>query len=147
MSISFVHFAAIVSTALALAPAAAHAMELPNKIKLSEAEYLVVQKLYRGWQFLGIVVVVALTSTAVLIASENGQSRSFVAALIAFTCLVGTQVVFWAFTFPVNRATENWSKLPSNWIQMRRRWEFSHAASAVLNLIAFVAAVFAGLAL
>jgi len=145
MSMSLVHIVAIVSTALALAPAAAHVMELPNKIRLPEAEYLVVQKLYRGWQFVGIVVVVALVSTAMLAASENGASKSFVAALVAFMCLVGTQVVFWVFTFPVNRATGNWTKLPSGWIRMRRRWEFSHAASAVLNLVAFVAAVLAGL--
>jgi hypothetical protein len=26
--------------------------------------------------------------------------------------------------------------LPENWVELRRQWEFSHAASAVLNLIA-----------
>jgi hypothetical protein len=26
--------------------------------------------------------------------------------------------------------------LPENWVELRRQWEFSHATSAVLNLIA-----------
>jgi len=55
-----------VVAALALALTAAHLMELPHKIGLAGAEYLVVQRLYRGWQYAGIVVVGALISLAVL---------------------------------------------------------------------------------
>jgi hypothetical protein len=49
-------------------------------------------------------------------------------------------VVFWAFTFPANRATRNWTQAPRHWEALRRKWEYSHAASAVLNLVAFAAA-------
>jgi hypothetical protein len=28
--------------------------------------------------------------------------------------------------------------LPENWIELRRQWEYSHATSAVLNLIALI---------
>jgi hypothetical protein len=48
------------------------------------------------------------------------------------------------FTQPVNRATRNWTVLPpENWQQLRRQWEYSHAASAVLNLIALFALLYA----
>ena len=62
-------------------------------------------------------------------------------AWIAFLCIVGTQVVFWTFTYPVNRMTANWTFLPGDWWELRKRWEYSHAASAVLNLIALIALI------
>jgi hypothetical protein len=41
-------------------------------------------------------------------------------------------------TYPANPVTNNWTTLPENWAELRRQWEFSHAASAILNLIALV---------
>lgn len=71
----------------------------------------------------------------------RGATRTFRLTLIALLCIVGTQVVFWAFTFPANQATENWSMLPPNWEELRTRWEYSHAISAGLNLVALVALI------
>lgn len=141
-----VSFGAIFFSGLALVPAGAHAMELPNKIHLARDEYLVAQKLYRGWQRVAPVVILALASTAALV----GQMRTAgtapeAASIVAFLCIAATQVVFWTFTFPVNRATRNWTEAPSGWEALRRKWEYSHAASAVLNLVAFIAAVLASL--
>ena len=62
---------------------------------------------------------------------------------VAFLCIAATQVVFWAFTFPVNRTTRNWTTVPAEWTALRRKWEYSHAASAALNLLAFAAAILA----
>jgi len=53
----------------------------------------------------------------------------------------GTQIVFWTFTFPVNQQTSNWTVLPPDRARLRAQWEYSHAASAVLNLIALVALI------
>jgi hypothetical protein len=50
--------------------------------------------------------------------------------------------VFWTFTFPANQQTSNWTVLPENWMALRAQWEYSHAASAVLNLIALIALIF-----
>jgi hypothetical protein len=61
--------------------------------------------------------------------------------VIALLCIVGTQVVFWTFTFPTNQATANWSSLPPNWTELRAQWEYSHAVSAALNLVALVALI------
>jgi hypothetical protein len=126
-------------TALALVPSAAHLLELPNKINLSQDEYLTAQKLYRGWQFVGIVVIAALLSTVALALALRSQFESLVAAIVAVACIAGTQLIFWIFTFPVNLKTANWSTLPGDWLYLRRRWEYSHAAGAVLNLVAFIA--------
>jgi hypothetical protein len=137
MSKEFViQFCAILFTALALAPALAHVMELPNKIRMPRDAYLTVQSIYRGWQFVGIVVVGALVSTFLLM--QVADASAFAPALIAFLCIVATQVVFWVLTFPVNLRTRNWTNLAGDWLRLRRRWEFSHALSAALNLVAMV---------
>jgi hypothetical protein len=66
---------------------------------------------------------------------------AFALAWVAFLCIVGTQLVFWTFTQPVDRVTANWTFLPGDWSELRRRWEYSHAACAGLNLAALVALV------
>jgi hypothetical protein len=146
MSLDLVSFGAVVFSGLALVPGAAHAMELPNKIHMDRDEYLVAQKLYRGWQRVAPLVILALVSTAVLVwyAKDAGPAAE-AASIIAFLCIAATQIVFWAFTFPVNRATRNWTEAPADWHVLRRKWEYSHAASAALNLVAFVAATLASL--
>ena len=132
-------FLALLFCALALAPAAAHLLELPNKLGLSRDDYLTVQRIYHGWALLGIVVFGALVSTLVLTVLLRGRGRQFRLALMAFLCIAGTQVVFWTFTYPMNAQTANWTVLPpQGWEAMRAQWEFSHAASAGLNLAAVV---------
>jgi hypothetical protein len=139
-------FLALLFAALALAPALAHLLELPNKIGLSRDEYFTVQQIYSGWALLGIVVFGALFSTLALAILVRKRRREFVPALIAFLCIAATQAVFWTFTFPANEQTANWTVLPENWAALRVQWEYSHAASAVLNLIAFIAVILSVLA-
>jgi hypothetical protein len=141
-----VAFSAIFFCGLALVPAAAHALEMPNKIRLAREDYFVAQKLYRGWQFVASIVILALLSTAMLIGHARPAGPGPAAAsTVAFLCVAATQVVFWTFTLPVNRVTQNWTKVVPQWEQLRRRWEYSHASAAVLNLVAFVSAVLATL--
>lgn len=141
MGLNATRFLSLLFAALALAPALAHLLELPNKIGLSRDDYLTVQQIYRGWALLGIVVFGALLSALALAVMVRGRRKAFSLALTAFLCIAGTQVLFWAFTFPANQATGNWTMLPENWMALRTQWEYSHAASAVLNLIALVALI------
>lgn len=146
MGLKAVRFLALLLTALALAPALAHLLELPNKIGLSREEYLTVQQIYRGWALLGVVVIGALLANLVLAIMVRGKPKAFVPALVAFLGIAGTQVVFWTFTYPANRATSNWTMLPANWERLRAQWEYSHAVSAVLDLIALIALILSVLA-
>jgi hypothetical protein len=132
------YFLSLLFAALALGPAMAHLLELPNKINLSREDYLTVQQIYRGWNLLAVVVFGALLSTLVLTITVRRQRRAFIFALIAFLCIVGTQIVFWTYTYPTNQITNNWTTLPENWIALRRQWEYSHATSALLNLLAMI---------
>jgi hypothetical protein len=134
-------FLSLLFAALAFAPAAAHLLELPNKIGLSREAYLTAQQLYRGWALLGIVVVGALLSTFAYAVVVRKQRKAFTLAVIALLCLAGTQALFWTFTFPANELTDNWTVLPENWSVLRSQWEYSHAAGALLNLAALVALI------
>jgi hypothetical protein len=136
-------FMSLFFTALALAPALAHLLELPNKIHLSRQEYLTVQQIYRGWALLGIVVAGALLSTLVLTIMARQERKVFNLTLVALLCLVGTQIVFWTFTYPANQITNNWTVLPENWLEIRKQWEYSHATNAGLNLIALISLILA----
>lgn len=141
MALKTIRFLSLLFAALALVPAGAHLFELPNKIGLSAADYLTVQQIYRGWALFGFVVLPVLVLTLTLTIMSRGRGDAFIAALIAFLCIAGTQVVFWTYTYPANAQTNQWTMLPASWEQLRMQWEYSHAASAVLNLIAVIALI------
>jgi len=141
MTLLVFRFLALLFAALALAPALAHVFQLPNKMGLSRAEYETVQKLYEGWAWLGVIVAAALITTAVLAILVRSRPNELGWVVAALICIAGTQLVFWVWTFPVNQQTSNWTLLPENWVALRVQWEYSHAASAVLNFMALVALI------
>jgi hypothetical protein len=104
-------------------------------------EYKTVQQIYRGWNLFGIVVFGALISTLMLALTLRRCPAALRPALVAFLCIVGTQVILWSLTFPVNQTTANWTVLPANWTDLRAQWEYSHAASAGLNFVAVIALI------
>jgi hypothetical protein len=136
-------FLSLLFCALALAPAFAHLLELPNKIGLPRDEYLVVQQIYRGWWMLAVFVFGALLSTLVLTVMVRRRPGELGPALTAFLSIVAAQAIFWTFTYPTNQQTANWTLLPDNWGELRMQWEYSHAAGAILNLVALIAVIIA----
>ena len=123
-------------TAVAMSAGWAHLLELPAKMKLSREDYLTVQKIYRGWALLGIVVVAALVSSAALAFLQRGSGAAFYFSFLGFVCITLSLVVFYAMTFPVNKKTRNWTVSPQEWEFLRRRWEYSHALNAFLYFLA-----------
>jgi|SRR5689334_15534955 hypothetical protein len=138
MGLTIARFLSLLFVALSLAPAMAHVLELPHKIGMSAADYLIVQQIYRGWALLGVVILIALVSTLVVAILERQDDRGFWLSGSAFLCLVAAQIVFWTYTYPVNVETQNWTTLPDNWMSLRTHWEYSHATGAAFTLLAFV---------
>lgn len=131
----YVHLLAILATVLLCGPALAHLFELPNKMALDRADYLVVQQIYAGWSLFGIVVVIAFLATLALLQLRRGQLHAQVWVWGSLLCQVAAQVVFWTLTWPANQATENWTRLPeTGWEALRQRWEWAHGGGAVLTL-------------
>jgi hypothetical protein len=139
-------FLAPVLTALALVPGGAHLLELPNKLALGEAEYFTVQQIYRGWALLGIVLFAALFANLLFAVLLRRRGRDgFTLALAAFLLIAATLAIFFAWTFPANQATQNWTSAPANWEVLRTQWEWSHAVNALLTFLALCAATAASL--
>ena len=123
-------------TAIALGAGLAHLFELPNKIGLSAQDYLTVQRNYDNWWIVGLLVPLAFLAVLALSIALRSMGAPFVFALIATLLLVAEFAVFWGFTAPVNRATENWTMLPDNWQELPAQWEYSHAVRAILYVLA-----------
>ena len=136
-----VWFTSIVLTALSLGGGLAHLFAMPNKLRLTRDAYFVAQQVYRGWSWLGVLIGGAILSTLLLAIVEWRRAQTSLGAVAALACLIASQLVFWTFTFPANRATNNWTVIPANWNQLRLRWEFSHALGAFLTLAALVVLV------
>jgi len=135
--VRLLQFVAMVLTAVALVPFGAHLFALSNKIHLSENDYLIAQNIYRGWALLGIVLIGAALANFALTILVRGQRAPFVFTLLSLLCLLATLAIFFAFTFPTNQATNNWTEMPANWQQLRWQWEISHATNAVITFVAF----------
>jgi hypothetical protein len=134
-------FLAIVLTALALVPGGAHLFELPNKISLDQEHYFIVQSIYRGWALFGFVLFPALAANVVAAAMLRGKGGAFWLAVLAILCIAANLTIFFAWTYPANVATDNWTTIPANWSELRRQWEYSHAANAVLMFAALCSVV------
>lgn len=145
MFVKTVQFLALVLTALALVPAGAHLFELPGKIGLSQADYFVVQDIYRGWALFGVVLVGALLATCLLATLRRRQGLRLVLAGGAFLLVAATLVIFFTWTYPANQATQNWTVVPENWRALRSQWEYAHATNAVLTFLALCVLVFEAL--
>jgi hypothetical protein len=136
-------FFAILLTALALVPAGAHLFSLPNKLTMSQDEYFTTQQAYNGWALLGTVLIGALVADLVLALVLRGQWFACLLAILGVLALAATFALFFAFTFPANEATSNWTIAPENWDILRRQWEYSHAANALIIFVGFCAIVLA----
>jgi hypothetical protein len=51
--------------------------------------------------------------------------------------MLRTLAIFFAFTFPANQATADWTTVPDDWPFLRRQWEMSHAVNAIVTFLAF----------
>lgn len=115
ISYDIIFFIALLSTALALGAALAHALELPNKINLPERQYFIIQQAYRGWNQLGYLLVIELISMLAIAGLSRHEPRVLWPTLAAIFCLLCAQAVFWTFTYPANVATDNWTAIPTDW--------------------------------
>ena len=139
MALRAVQFLAVILTALALVPGGAHFFELPNKIGLAQDQYFTVQAIYRGWALFGVVLLGAIAANLALTIMVRRQQAPFWLALTALILVASTLAIFFAWAYPANQATNNWTVALANWETLRRQWEYAHATSAVLTFLALCA--------
>ncbi|HWK95756.1 MAG TPA: DUF1772 domain-containing protein [Pseudolabrys sp.] len=132
-------FIALFLTAFALVPGGSHAASLLTKLAMTQDAYFTAQAVYNGWSLFGIASLGALAANAALAFAVRKQIMPFRLMLLAVTCLAGGLAIFFAFTYPANVATANWTAVPADWQALRWQWEMSHVANAALTLAAFCA--------
>jgi len=118
-------------------PYGAHLFALPNKIGMTQEHYFIAQDAYRGWALLSLILFPAMLLNIALAMLLRGQRPAFALAVVGCLLMAATLAVFFAWTYPANVATQNWTVVPANWLELRRHWEYSHAANGVLNVLAF----------
>lgn len=138
--------AAVLTVAICLVPEGAHLFEMFSKLGLPPGQYMTVQKIYDGWALFGVVIVLALLSTLGLAIAAWRRRVARYFSLASFAAVLGTQVIFWYFIYPMNALTRNWTKMPDDLEVVRRQWEYGHAVNAVLALLALIMIVAAVLA-
>lgn len=134
-------FVALFATGLSAGVALSHLLELPNKMPLEARDYLLVQQhLYEGFgRVVGSIELVAFLATVVVVVLVRRRRIPFLLTLFALMCLAIAQVVWQLHNGPVNQAVDTWTAttMPSNWMTYRDRWEYAHAARAMLYTVGF----------
>lgn len=130
-------FAALLLTAIALVPGGAHAASLMTKMAMTQPDYFIAQMTYNGWALFGIAQIAALGVNVALAIALRHETRPFRLSIATVACLVAGLAIFFAFTYPANVATQNWTVAPADWQALRWQWEVSHAVNAALTLTGF----------
>jgi hypothetical protein len=141
-------FLALVLTALILGGAFCHVLELPVKMTLDPADYIVVQQIYGGFGPVGAVLEPGAIAASIVLAFLRRRRRGFGAAVIGVLFLLAA-LASWAVV--VNPVNAHWAaagphSVPPDFESLRARWEYGHALHAALLFAAFVSVVVSVLA-
>jgi hypothetical protein len=136
----------IMLTALSMGTALCHLLEMPAKITYEGALWLtLLQTLYPpAFGTIGAFFEVGAVVTAVVLAFLVRHRPAFVWTLLGALCLVVAHAAFWIWVAPVNATMSPLTPetLPADWMRLRNQWEYTHAARAVLQIVALGALVF-----
>lgn len=146
MRLRIVRFLHLLVLALALALPFAHVAEIPGKLQLPSPVWIEVQhNLYVGFAWIGAFVeigAILLSWTVVLM--TRGRRPAFAWSLVTAICVTVALPVWMIFIDPINTeriAVWTSATLPHDWTATRDRWEFLHAARAVLFVVGLCAAL------
>jgi hypothetical protein len=147
-----------VLVAIAMAPALAHAMEYPGKMRLSRDAYLTVQPIYYpGFTVAGGAAEVGglIASIILTILTPRGTMGFWLTGAAALG-MIGMQIIFWIYTQPANRfwlqsvtlgdvgkgffaaGQSRSDNSAADWRRLRDRWEYSHIVRAGLVFLSFL---------
>ena len=141
---TFLRVFALALMALILIPSGAHLFELAAKIGLDRESYFTVQGVYAGWSLFSVPIIAAILVNMLLYFMERRDHPATAHwALIGAALTVMSLGIFFAWVFPANQATANWTIRPDEWEVLRRNWEYGHAANAILVGCAFLSTALA----
>ena len=133
----------------------AHALELPGKLRLDEAAYKTVQRIYYPGFTLGGLIgeFGGMIALAVLVYLMPFGTSRFWWTAAALLLLVTSHGTYWLMTHPVNNfwvkdfamsspGTAFFStfagRRAGHWTDLRNVWELSHVIRAGLDMLSFI---------
>jgi hypothetical protein len=127
----------VISTAVTMAAAVAHLMELPAKMRYEPSLWVKLHRtMYPNFgRTAGPAEAAAVISTALLAWRMRRQRPEvFHAAAVAAAFLGAAHAIFWSVVQPVNVEVARWplDAIPQDWTTRRDRWEYGHAVRAGL---------------
>jgi hypothetical protein len=145
---------------LTMALALAHALEYPGKMRLTQQEYLAVQRIYYpGFTYAGAAEPLGVFALIVLFIYTPAGSPNFWLELGAIVAAIITHALYWALTAPANKVWLSDEKLSSSaqaffrpradrssardWRTWRAQWEASHLYRTLTATAAFILLVIA----
>ncbi len=140
----------LLCVAITMGLSLAHALELPGKLRLGEAEYRIVQSVYYpGFTIGGLIGelggIIVLIGVLVLLPKET---RRYCWTVVSLVLLCAVHAVYWLMTHPVNNFWVSTVPKPKaastffgtfaqgerDWRQLRRQWESSLIVRACLGM-------------
>ncbi len=157
----------VILVVLAMAPALAHALELPGKLRVAQELYFAMPPIYYpGFAIAGMSEPLGIISTIILLLLTPLESADFWLTLVALLGLIGMPAVYWLFVHPVNQFWLQGEQLsgvgagvfslasasrrgrqretgPMDWTAWRDRLEYSHVVRTGLATVSLMALVIA----
>jgi hypothetical protein len=140
-------FITIILTAMTMALAFCHLMEMPARMTWDAELWMRVTAiggLYRMFGSVGAFLEVGAVVAVILLSFlVRGRQRAFGWTLAGAACLVVSHLIWWLLVFPANNEFARWTltSIPADWEKWRAQWEYTHAARAVLQLLGLGALV------
>jgi hypothetical protein len=154
------HVIAITLVTFAVAPAVAHALELPGKVRLPKEAHVTVQQIYYpGFTTAGVGEFAAFIAVRScfgplrvapwLSGSHSAPCSEFSPCKLSIGSRFTHSTILAAgrnlgaadsrfFSFDPSRRQQDRSRQPYDWTRLRDRWERSHLVRAMLALVSLV---------
>jgi hypothetical protein len=135
-------FVTLMLTALSVGMALCHLMERPARRNYAPALWSRVTNVEGTYRLFGPPVGASIEGGALIAAVAlsifvRKRRPAFTLTLFGAACMAAVQVAWWLFVFPVNSQMVNWTpgSLPANFTELRDKWERTHAARAILQIV------------
>jgi hypothetical protein len=133
-------FATIVLCALLVTLGFGHLWQLAPRMAYDAPMWFVTLDLYEQFGPAGpgpVIEVGALFTTAVLAVMVRSRAPAYGLTVLAAGALGLGMAIWWAVVFPVDEAMAGWTleTIPPDWTALRARWEYAHAARAILSFL------------
>jgi hypothetical protein len=118
-----------------------HLLELPQRMQFDQQLWVrvtVIENVYKLFGTVGVVFEMAAILTAITLVFLVRKHGSTFYWTLGGAILLAIAFVSWIiFIAPMNAEFAKWltNPIPSNWMQYRDQWEYTHATNAFIKII------------